>query len=138
MLGAWARQPGSLCVVDAGSALTIDLVGADGRHLGGYIIPGPGLMERALLLDTGRVRFQEQVAPALAPGTSTAGAVGHGIALAQAGAVALALDREAPPGSRVFFCGGGGRQLMKLVGRGGTPAPDLVFEGLEVMARLRR
>ncbi len=136
MLGAWARQPGALCVVDAGSALTIDLVAATGHHVGGYIIPGPELMERALLLDTDRVRFREAVAPGLAPGTSTAEAVRHGTALAQAGAVALVLDRHATDMSRVFFCGGGGGQLMQMLDRGGVLAPDLVFEGLEVMAQL--
>ena len=76
-----------LCVIDAGSALTIDIVSAAGQHEGGYIIPGAALMERALLLDTDRVRFDEEVGYALAPGTSTAEAVRHGIALAQAGAV---------------------------------------------------
>jgi type III pantothenate kinase len=136
MLGAWARGPGPLCVVDAGSALTIDLVDASGRHRGGYIIPGPMLMERALLLDTDRVRFEENVEPGLAPGTSTAEAVRHGIALAQAGAVALALEREPVESSRVYYCGGGGELLMRLTERGGIPAPDLVFEGLAVMARL--
>ncbi len=138
MLGAWARGPGPLCVVDAGSALTIDLVDAFGRHRGGYIIPGPVLMERALLLDTDRVRFEEEVDPGLAPGTSTAEAVRHGIALAQAGAVALALQRDPVDGSRVYFCGGGGELLMRLLERGGIHAPDLVFEGLEVMARAHR
>ncbi|MFU8765165.1 MAG: type III pantothenate kinase, partial [Haliea sp.] len=72
MLGAWHRHPGRLCVVDAGSALTIDLVAGSGRHEGGYIIPGPSLMERALLLDTDRVRFAEEAVYDLAPGTSTA------------------------------------------------------------------
>lgn len=137
MLGARARSRERLCVVDAGSALTIDLVAASGRHEGGYIIPGPALMERALLLDTGRVRFDEAADYALNPGTSTAEAVRHGIALAQAGAVALALERAGLEPSRLFFCGGGGNALMALLGGSGTLAPDLIFEGLEVMAGLR-
>lgn len=137
MLGARARDSGRLCVVDAGSALTIDLVAASGRHEGGYIIPGPALMERALLLDTGRVRFDEAAGYALDPGTSTARAVRHGIALAQAGAVALALQRAGPEPLQLYFCGGGGETLMRLLDGGGTLAPDLVFEGLAVMAGLR-
>ena len=137
MLGARARSSGRLCVVDAGSALTIDLVAASGRHEGGYIIPGPALMERALLLDTGRVRFDEAADYALDPGTGTAEAVRHGIALAQTGAVALALERAGPERLQLYFCGGGGETLMRLLDRGGTLAPDLVFEGLAVMAGLR-
>ncbi|MDX1733818.1 MAG: type III pantothenate kinase [Halioglobus sp.] len=137
MLGARARHTGRLCVVDAGSALTIDLVAADGRHEGGYIIPGPQLMERALLLDTDRVRFDEDIGYGLTPGASTAEAVRHGIALAQAGAVALALDAAGPDVPALYFCGGGGEALMGLLDRTGEWAPDLVFEGLEVQAALR-
>ena len=134
MLAARQRYPGRVCVVDAGSALTIDVVSVSGEHEGGYIIPGPALMERALLLDTDRVRFDEDVGYQLSPGVSTAEAVRHGIALAGAGAVCLALDRmqDEPPG--LLYCGGGGKPLMQLVDRGGEFVPDLVFEGLEVMA----
>lgn len=137
MLAARHRTPGRACVVDAGSALTIDLVSAAGRHEGGYIIPGAALMERALLLDTGRVRFAEAADYALSPGTSTAGAVRHGIALAQAGAVAMALEEAGGETPALFFCGGGGEHLKTLLARGGEWVPDLVFEGLEAMAALR-
>ncbi len=134
MLGARARERGRICVVDVGSALTIDLVAADGRHEGGFIIPGPALMERALLLDTNRVRFDESIDYALSPGASTAEAVRHGIAIAQAGAVTLALENATGDAPALFFCGGAGEMLMQLLGRGGVYVPDLVFEGLEIMA----
>lgn len=134
MLAAWRRVRGRVCVVDAGSALTVDLVGEDGRHEGGYIIPGTALMERALLRDTGRVRFAEEVDYALAPGRSTAEAVRHGIALAQAGALALAMDRAGLAPAQLLFCGGWGETLLGLLERGGRYLPDLVFEGLEIMA----
>jgi type III pantothenate kinase len=134
MLAARQRWSDAFCVVDAGSALTIDIVDASGQHEGGYIIPGPALMERALLLDTDRVRFEEDVGYALSPGLSTAEAVRHGVALAQAGAVALAMKRNDAASLRLLFCGGGGESLMQLLGRGGSYEPDLVFEGLEAMA----
>ncbi|QFU77730.1 type III pantothenate kinase [Halioglobus maricola] len=135
MLGARARSTDRLCVVDAGSALTIDLVSPDGAHEGGYIIPGVALMERALLLDTDRVRFDEDVDYALSPGRSTAEAVRHGVALAQVGSVATVLDSSGTRTPQLFFTGGAGDTLRKMLGRGGELVPDLVFEGLEVMAR---
>ena len=137
MLGARHREQGRVCVIDAGSALTIDLVSASGQHEGGYIIPGAALMERALLLDTDRVRFEETVAHALTPGISTAEAVRHGIALAQAGAVTLALEQAGSGPIALLFCGGAGDPLRQLVDRGGQWLPDLVFEGLQLMAALR-
>ncbi|WP_241505859.1 type III pantothenate kinase [Parahaliea mediterranea] len=144
MLGARALSDGRLCVVDAGSALTIDFVGADGGHEGGYIIPGPGLMERALLLDTDRVRFCEPAEYRLAPGGSTAEAVRHGIALAQAGAVELALARSAEPVALVLTGGGGPwlhshlhAHLHARLTKAATLAPDLVLDGLQRMAAAR-
>jgi type III pantothenate kinase len=134
MLAAWQRVQGRVWVVDAGSALTVDLLSDGGRHEGGYIIPGPALMERALLQDTGRVRFAEEADYDLTPGTSTAEAVRHGVALAQAGALALALDRAGVAPGRVLFCGGWGETLMGLLDRGGEYLPDLVFDGLEILA----
>ena len=138
MLAARERCNKRLCVVDAGSALTIDLVAADGRHEGGYIIPGAALMERALLLDTDRVRFSDDVDYSLSPGCSTAEAVRHGIALAQAGALRLVMDGAGQMAGQsdvpqLYFCGGGGQVLRELVAHGGDYAADLVFEGLEVM-----
>jgi len=137
MLAARQQVSDRVCVIDAGSALTIDFVSASGRHEGGYIIPGAALMERALLLDTDRVRFEEAADYALSPGTSTAGAVRHGIALAQVGAVVAALLEAGGETPALFFTGGGGEQLMGLLERDGQWVPDLVFEGLEVMAALR-
>ena len=132
MLGAQARFPTqALLVVDVGSAMTIDLVAEDGRHEGGYIIPGPMLMERALLLDTDRVRFEEDIDYRLAPGRSTAEAVRHGIALAQVGAVLAVPDLNQ---RTLAMTGGGATVLSQLLGGSGQLIPDLVFEGLAVMA----
>jgi type III pantothenate kinase len=134
MLAAREKLSGRLCVVDAGSALTIDVVAASGLHEGGYILPGPALMERALLFDTDRVRFSEGAAYELTPGRSTAEAVRHGIALAQTGAVRLALAQLNIDQGQLVLCGGGGETLQLLLGGCGLLSPDLIFEGLTLMA----
>ena len=134
MLGARRRCEGRLCVIDAGSATTIDLVDAAGQHEGGYIIPGPALMERALLLDTDRVRFAEEVGYSLSPGRSTAEAVRHGVALAQVGAVTAVIGKVEDVSPSLVFSGGAGETLMMLLDRGGEYVPDLVFDGLEIAA----
>ncbi len=48
MLALHSMSPGPACVVDCGTAVTIDLIGSDGQHLGGVILPGFGLMRQAL------------------------------------------------------------------------------------------
>jgi len=40
LLGAAARVKQDVVIIDAGSAITIDLLRADGQHLGGAILPG--------------------------------------------------------------------------------------------------
>ena len=53
VIGAHAFIPRrALCVVDVGTAVTIDLVNARGYHLGGAIIPGPQLQVQSLLRNT--------------------------------------------------------------------------------------
>src|SRR5690349_18641703 len=37
-----------VCVVGVGTAMTVDLIGPDGRHRGGVIIPAPDLMVETL------------------------------------------------------------------------------------------
>lgn len=132
MLGARQRHEGRLCVVDAGSALTIDLVDAQGLHEGGYIIPGTALMERALFADTERVRYDSPVAPLLDPGRSTAEAVGHGLLLAQIGSVRTAMEeaKRSGPEPVLFLCGGGAEQFSAALDLPFRFVPDLVMEGL--------
>lgn len=146
MLGARARCKERLCVVDVGSALTIDLVDAAGQHEGGYIIPGAELMERALFRDTERVRYDAGSDGSLTPGNSTAEAVQHGITLALTGAVRMALEEAGKSGAPpvLFVCGGGRAVILgqtvertgEHVADGSTSetheCPDLVFEGLEI------
>ncbi len=55
MVAAYTRYRAAVCVVDAGTALTIDWIGADGVHAGGLILPGRTLMRSALLRDTGDI-----------------------------------------------------------------------------------
>ena len=46
------------CIVDSGTAITIDVIKEDGQHLGGLILPGFELMRGALLNNTHIPRVQ--------------------------------------------------------------------------------
>jgi len=133
MLAAWKDAEAAVCIVDAGSALTIDFVSAAGEHLGGYILPGLDSMERALLSDTDRVRFADAARDQLEPGRSTEEAVYNGLFLSQAGAVALALQRLGGNFS-IYFTGGNGRALCQRLKLGGKFTAELVLDGLQLLA----
>ncbi|MBL8202574.1 MAG: type III pantothenate kinase [Chromatiales bacterium] len=50
---AFARYRAPVCVVDTGTATTIDVVNGRGEHQGGLILPGIALMQSSLLGGTG-------------------------------------------------------------------------------------
>jgi type III pantothenate kinase len=55
MVAARRLFAGPLIVVDCGTAVTIDVLEADGTHLGGLIMPGLSLMRRALSAGTAAI-----------------------------------------------------------------------------------
>jgi type III pantothenate kinase len=57
LIGARHEHPGKdLCLVGLGTAMTIDLLDAAGRHFGGSLVPGPRLMIESLLEHTAGIR----------------------------------------------------------------------------------
>jgi len=52
LVGARVETRSAVCVVDAGTAVTIDAMDKSGQHLGGQIIPGPRLMTTVLSKET--------------------------------------------------------------------------------------
>jgi len=134
MLAAFERGPGGCCVVDCGSAITIDYVHADGRHLGGYILPGLGLMRASLLGNTQRVRVGAEVLADTSPGCSTDTAVLHGQQLLLAALAQRVVDdlgRLLGDDARLWITGGDGANFHRHAGAG-TLAPDLVLDGLAI------
>ena len=129
MLAAWHHMGGPLCVVDAGTAITLDLISQDGLHQGGFILPGAELMHRSLGMSTGKIRVNNLTAPAVAPGEDTAACVSGGIWLAVKGLLGAAL--AAYPEHRFVLTGGGAAGLLTLT-PGIEHQPDLVMEGLRL------
>lgn len=66
------------CVVDCGTAVTVDILCMDGVHKGGYILPGLCMMAAALQQNTSGVRYDSLDQDGVVPGKSTAEAVTHG------------------------------------------------------------
>jgi type III pantothenate kinase len=57
LIGAHHEHPDmDLCIVGIGTAMTIDLLDASGRHVGGNIVPGPRLMIESLLARTAGIK----------------------------------------------------------------------------------
>ena len=48
MIGAWHKYKKAFCIIDCGTAVTLDVVDNNGQHLGGLIVPGLTMMRSAL------------------------------------------------------------------------------------------
>ena len=130
LLGARARHRQAALIVGIGTALTIDLLDADGRHRGGRIAPSPGLMrdalhQRAVQLPVSGgayVEFASDTIDALASGCE-----GAALALIERSMAEVARSLGTPPS--LLLHGGGAQALLPhLPHPESTPA--LVLEGL--------
>ena len=133
-LAAWHDVRRALVVVCAGTACTVDLVAADGRHQGGYIAPGLRLLREVLRRRTAAIGARDGSPPnTLAPGVDTPSAVYAGTAAMLLGYVESAIaDFRVRHEATVFVTGG---DADGLVGRLPGPlrrVPTLVLDGLAI------
>lgn len=140
MIGARAESKSALCVVDAGSAITIDALDRHGQHLGGQIIPGLHLMHRSLESDTSgisglRVRSGDPGAGMALFAKGTERAVQAGAMNAICGAIERAVGIMRKDGLRpkIILTGGGATPILRQLGDKVLHRPHLVLQGLATM-----
>jgi type III pantothenate kinase len=142
MIGARAEFRSALCVVDAGTAITIDAIDKSGRHLGGQIIPGLHLMGKALSADTSDIGSAARKLQGTSKGVqmfarSTRAAVQCGALAAVCGAVERALKAMRSEGFRpkLVLTGGDASRILKQLEGSVLHRPNLVLQGLAYMLR---
>jgi len=131
-----------VCVVGVGTAMTIDLIGSDGRHRGGVIIPAPALMIETLFARTYGIQRRAQGGGAGGGqglfARSTRGGVVQGARYAAAALVDRAVEEaHALLGRKplVVLTGGEAASVRPLLKSPGVGVPDLVLRGLAVLAQ---
>lgn len=137
---AFSRFGGPVLVVDAGTAVTFDLVSADGVFLGGAIFPGQEALADALNRHGARLP-RVSPAPVGDPvGRSTAecirAGVGHGFRFAVAGLM-NAYRQCFPDGLRTILTGGGAESLAGVLPGIDTVEPDLTLDGVRFLCERR-
>lgn len=143
MIGAWHRSLAQgparpLVVVMVGTAVTVDAVDASGRFLGGLILPGHGIMLRAL--ESGTAGLHVPTGNVCMFPTNTSDALTSGGTFAIAGAVERMVQHvrqhcSAEP--RCIMTGGAGWKMAPSMARPFELADNLVFDGLLEMAARR-
>jgi type III pantothenate kinase len=129
LIGARAMSwlPG--CVVDCGSAVTIDVMDASGIHQGGIIIPGYEMMLSSLKRGTAIPEFQQHAGSLGLLGKSTSECIHTGCV----NSIAAIIDRVMQSSSqlqRLFITGGNAAIITPLLEHPSRLIPDLVFRGM--------
>lgn len=134
LIGAWGRTRKACVVVMCGTATTIDTLREDGVFLGGMIMPGLGLMPRALARETAKLSFGKGDYDLLPKATNDA--IVTGSIEAHLGAICRAFMRlkEKSPHARLLISGGNSRFLSKFVDFPHQQIDNLPLEGLRRIA----
>jgi type III pantothenate kinase len=135
LIAAHHQGPGAALIVDAGTAITYDLLLADGQHLGGLILPGVHLMRETLL---GRTRIPPVSGPTDPdPGAPWATDTATAISGASLQAPAALAERlwgqlcdQVGDSPRLILTGGDAESLAPLIHVPAHIQPALVLQGL--------
>lgn len=152
LLATWNRVHNNpACIIDCGTAITVDLITDKGEHLGGAIAPGARLMQQALSGKSTAIQvaiagqdsdviqhWQQQISHY--PGTSTQECINIGSWHASAGFIRIMIEKAQQVLSndcRIVITGGDASFMLNMLKQ--TPAqitqtivsePDLVLHGL--------
>jgi len=146
MIGAYARMrhlceggaPKPLVLVMVGTAVTVEAVDERGHFLGGLILPGHGIMLRALESGTAGLRVPTgEVRPFP---TNTSDALTSGGTYAIAGAVQRMVQhvrQHCGVEPMTMMTGGAGWKMLPSMGLSVDLVESLIFDGLLVIAHER-
>lgn len=140
VIAAYNKFDGMLCVVDAGTALTMDFVLENGRHLGGYIVPGSDMQIKALLSNTKNV-FVGDETDNTTLATNTTQAVVAGVRNMLASFVKQTIkemEHKFSTPITLIMTGGGAEELAAIIRIHGILEKNLVLEGLALVANQSR
>lgn len=123
------QQPA--CIVDCGTAITVDLIDADGRHQGGLISPGLALMRKSLAKGTAALPFHETNYVA-GPANFTEAAIYSGTLSAAVGLIEHVLTKQ-PNAIQLVLTGGDAGIIAAQLDVKPIVDTDLVLRGLGVV-----
>lgn len=133
MLAAWQEFRSDLVIVDAGSAMTLDVIDASGQHRGGLITAGIEMSRAALLRDTGRIPLSD-IGEIAWLTNNTRDAVSAGPTLSAASLASGLLDHLGETLSpKLVVTGGDAARIVPWLKHPAELRPDLVLDGLGLL-----
>lgn len=143
MIGAWHRMllqgpPRPMVVVMVGTAVTVEAIDAHGKFLGGFILPGHGIMLRAL--ESGTAGLHVPTGEVREFPTNTSDALTSGGTFAIAGAMERMVQhvrRHCGTEPACVMTGGAGWKMAPNMSVPFELVDNLIFDGLLEIARHR-
>jgi len=134
LIAARALVTGAALAVVAGTTVTVNALSSDGEFLGGLILPGLDMMADALTRGTAGLPRSHGAFAAFPQ--NTADAIASGAIQSVCGAIERMREELAArgPEPRVLLSGGAAETLDAHLGRTSFIVPNLVLEGLRVIA----
>lgn len=135
-VGAYFHLNEPVAVADCGTATTITVVGKDLDIMGGAILPGIGLMQKALYTETAKLPDISLKKPKKFLGRDTISSINSGIIHGTAGAlenIILGIEQEIGYRLRLILTGGYARVISPVLRLTHLLLPHLIFEGLRLI-----
>jgi type III pantothenate kinase len=133
IIAAWDKVKDGVIVIDFGSALTIDIVNSEAKHLGGYILPSEHLMQKTLTVNTNIQSDFEDKKINFEPGVNTAECIENATVRAT---LSFIVDLHETLNEnckyRSLITGGGALKYLAYLSIPHEYEPLLVFEGMRL------
>jgi type III pantothenate kinase len=137
LIVTWHKYKSPACIVSCGTAVTIDGLDHQGKHLGGLIMPGITMMQQSLHINTSAIPPVEDTQATTNLAGNTEQAVVTGCTLAVVTLIEHVLQdlRRAHNGKlKCLITGGDSESIMNLLSEKFAHEPYLVLEGLALIA----
>ena len=137
LVGAHHHIDGNTCIADCGTAITLDLLEATGRHRGGMILPGIEMLQQMLLKNTAMKSDSWSLDVATLFSMRTDDAVNSGslyMAVATIDRVIADMAGELGAQPQVVITGGDAGRIQTLLACSVRHDPELVLKGLAMLA----
>jgi type III pantothenate kinase len=107
----------NVLIIDAGTATTVDLLTANGKHQGGWILAGINALFTSILSHSTLVHAKNKATPSLAFGANTTDNVNNACWAATMGMIERAIEQAQQLGdiNRIILTGGDGKALTTLL-----------------------
>lgn len=132
LVAARGQSKNTTTIIDCGTAITIDTLNAEGKHLGGLIMPGLSLMRQSLVNGTDALNTETEETGFNMLATNTHTAVQTGTLYSVIATLESIISdlKQQSPDSRFILTGGDSPELAPLLPDSLTLQPDLVLQGL--------